>query len=197
MRIALIWGALVLLIGVPIALAAQSPYLAFRQPIYIMAGFAGIVGLGLLVLQPLLAARLLPGLTPPRARRLHSFVGMALVAAVAVHVAGLWVFSPPDVLDAFLLRSPTPFSTWGVIAMWAIFAAACLGFLRRRLGLGPQTWRRSHTALATITVLGTVLHALLIEGTMEPVSKAVLAVLALGATLKALIDLRVWTRRPR
>lgn len=38
-------------------------------------------------------------------------------------------------------------------------------------------------------------HAMLIEGTMEIVSKSVLCVLVLAATIKALIDLRVWTKR--
>jgi hypothetical protein len=36
---------------------------------------------------------------------------------------------------------------------------------------------------------------MLIEGTMEIVSKSVLCVLVLAATIKALIDLRVWAKR--
>jgi hypothetical protein len=47
-----------------------------------------------------------------------------LVVAVVVHVGGLWITSPPDMIDALLLTSPTPFSAFGVIAMWAIFAVA-------------------------------------------------------------------------
>jgi hypothetical protein len=112
-------------ICVPIAAAAASPLLAWRQPVYIIAGFAGIAAMALLLLQPLLAAGLLPGLTrsaraphPPLDRRLRLF------GLVVGHVGGLWVTSPPDVIDALTFSSPTPFSAWGVIAMWALFGAA-------------------------------------------------------------------------
>jgi hypothetical protein len=36
---------------------------------------------------------------------------------------------------------------------------------------------------------------MLIEGTMETMSKVVLCVLVLGATLKVMSDLRVWRKR--
>ena len=68
-----------------------------------------------------------------------------LVVAVVIHVAALWITSPPDVVDALLFASPTPFSAWGVIAMWAVFAAALLAALRRRLRLRPRTWRIAFT----------------------------------------------------
>ncbi|WP_138469569.1 ferric reductase-like transmembrane domain-containing protein [Poseidonocella sp. HB161398] len=170
--------------AVPLAIAATSPLLAWRQPVYILAGFAGILAMALLLLQPLLAAGVLPGLEGRRARRLHRAVGAALAAAVAAHVAGLWITSPPDVVDALLFASPTPFSVWGVIAMWAVFAAAALAALRQRLRLRARTWRLAHTGLAAVTVAGSVAHALLIEGTMGTVSKAVLCLLVLAATAR-------------
>ena len=52
-------------------------------------------------------------------------------------------------------------------------------------------------ALVTLAVLGGVLHALLIEGTMEGISKAALCLLVLAATVKAIADLRAWAIRPR
>ncbi len=115
--------------------------------------------------------------------------------AVVIHVGGLWFTSPPDVIDALLFVSPTPFSAWGVIAMWAIFAVALLAALRRRLRLRPRTWRISHTFLAVVIVVGSVVHGILIEGTMETVSKAALCALVLAATIKVMADLRVWARR--
>ena len=118
-----------------------------------------------------------------------------LVAAVIVHVAGLWITSPPDVIDALLFRSPTPFSVWGVIAMWSIFVVAVLAASRRRLRLSPRTWRITHSIMAVVIVVGTVIHALLIEGTMETISKAALCALVGAATLKLMADLRVWSRR--
>ena len=117
--------------------------------------------------------------------------------AVVIHVAALWLTSPPDVVDALLFASPTPFSVWGVIAMWAVFVSALLAALRRRMRLRPRLWRLAHKALALVIVVGTVLHALLIQGTMETVTKAVLCALILAATGKAVADLRGSTNRTR
>src|SRR4029450_5283566 len=150
----LIWAALAAAICVPIAAAAASPLLAWRGPLYILAGFAGIIGLGLTLVQPLVVAGDFPGLSAYRARRVHHWTGGALVVAVVVHVAGLWITSPPDMIDALLFVSPTPFSPFGVIAMWAIFAVALLALLRRRLGL--RTWRIVHMSLAVVIVAGSI-----------------------------------------
>jgi len=180
---------------VPIAAAAASPLLAWRDPLYILACFAGIVALGLMLVQPLLIAGYLPGLSAYRGRRVHRWIGGALVVAVVIHVAGLWITSPPDMIDALLFSSPTPFSPWGVIAMWAIFAVALLATLRRRLGL--RTWRIAHMLLAIVIVTGSVVHGLLIEGTMETVTKVALCALVLAATIKVMSGLRLWRRRGR
>lgn len=195
MRAALLWTAFATAVAAPIVAAALSPLLAWRDPVYIAAGFAGIVAMALLLAQPLLAAGLLPGAPAPRGRRIHRWVGGALVVAVMVHVGGLWLTSPPDVVDALLFASPTPFSDWGVAAMWAIFAAAVLAAMRRRLRL--RTWRIGHTALVSGAVAGSVVHAMLIEGAMETVTKAALCALVLAATAMAVIRLKAWAGRPR
>lgn len=192
-----IWGVLSAAILVPIAAATVSPQLAWRDPIYIAAGFAGIIALVLLLAQPVLVGGYLPGLPIVRSRRIHRWIGIILVVAVTTHVAGLWITSPPDVIDALLFTSPTPFSAWGVIAMWAAFAAAILAGFRQRFRLRLRTWRIGHTVLALITVLGSVVHAVLIEGAMETLSKIALCVLVLAATLKVVVDLRVWAIKPR
>ncbi|MFL5169948.1 MAG: ferric reductase-like transmembrane domain-containing protein [Microvirga sp.] len=186
-RVALIWAALVAAIGVPIALAMTSDLIAWRGTVYILAGFAGIFALGLLLVQPLLIAGYLPGLSAYRARRAHHWTGGVLVTAVVVHVGGLWIASPPDMLDALTFTSPTPFSPFGVVAMWAIFGVALLAAFRRRLGL--RRFRIFHMALAAVIVVGTVVHAALIEGTMETVSKASLCLLVLGAAAKVMAEL--------
>ncbi len=196
-RTILIWGALGAAIAVPVIAAAASPLLAWRQPVYILAGFAGIVGMALLLMQPLLAGGYLPGLSTLLSRRLHRWTGITLVSAVVIHVVGLWITSPPDVVDALLFVSPTPFSAWGVIAMWAVFGAALLAVFRRRLRLRFLTWRLCHVTLAAVTVIGSVVHALLIEGTMETVTKVGLCLLVLAATAKAVSDMRIWAIRTR
>jgi len=192
-RVTLIWAALATAVCAPIAVAAASPQLAWRNPVYIAAGFAGIIALGLMLVQPMLIGGYLPGPSTHRARRAHRWIGGALVMAVVIHVGGLWIANPQDVIDALLFESPTPFSVWGVIAMWAIFAVALLAALRRRLGL--RTWRIAHMVLAVVIVAGTVVHGLLIEGAMETVSKAALCALVLAATMKVMADLWVWRKR--
>lgn len=189
----LIWAVLAIAVGVPIAAAAASPLLAWRDPIYITAGFAGIIALGLVLIQPLLIGGYLPGLPAYRGRRVHHWIAGALVAAVVIHVVGLWITSPPDMIDALLFVSPTPFSPFGVIAMWAIFAVAVIAAFRHRLS--RRAWRLVHMALAAIIVAGGIVHCLLIEGTMETASKAVLCALVLAAAIKVMIDLRVWRKR--
>lgn len=172
-----VWLVLAGAVLVPVIAAAMSPLLAWRDPIYITAGFAGITALCLLLFQPFLAGGLLPGISAVRARRMHRWVGSGLTLSVVAHVGCLWVTSPPDVVDALLLRSATSFSLWGVAAMWSVFGAACLVVFRKRTKLRAHTWRLIHKGLAVVTVIGSVVHALKIEGTMETVSKYVLCAL--------------------
>ncbi|MEN3791113.1 ferric reductase-like transmembrane domain-containing protein [Fulvimarina sp. MAC3] len=192
LRRGLVWIAVAFAVIVPLAIAAGSEYLAYRSWVYIAAGFAGIAALVLIMLQPLLAAGFLPGLSMRLGRRIHRWVGVGLLAAIIIHVGGLWVTSPPDVIDALTFSSPTPFSAWGVVAMGALFVAAMLAVLRRPLRIRPTVWRFAHTASALVVLIGSVVHAVLIDGTMGTVSKYVLCALAVAALLKAIVDLRSW-----
>jgi predicted ferric reductase len=176
-----LWAGLLLALLVPLVLAATSPLLAWREPVYIISGFAGIIALALLVMQPLLAIGALPGIALGHGRRVHRLIGASLVGAVIVHVAGLWITSPPDVVDALTFSSPTRFSNWGVISMWAVFAAGTMALVRRRLRLPPRTWSAFHLCLAMIIVPTAILHTLLIDGTMETVSKIVLCAVTAAA----------------
>lgn len=189
----LIWAALAAAIFAPIAIAATSPLLAWRDALYIAAGFAGIFALGLLLVQPMLIGGYLPPLSAYRGRRVHRWIGVLLVTAIISHVGGLWITSPPDMIDALLFRSPTPFSPFGVIGMWAIFAAALLALSRSRMRV--RVFRVAHTALAAIIVAASVIHVLLIEGSMETVTKAALCALVLAATVTVIVRLQVWKRR--
>ena len=189
----LIWIALALAICVPIAAAAASELLAWRGPIYILAGFAGIFALCLVLAQPLLIGGYLPGLSAYRGRRTHQWIGGALALAVVIHITGLWITSPHDMVDALTFSSPTPVSPFCVTAMCAIFTVALLAGLRRRLGLRLRTWRIVHIPLAIVIVTTSVVHCLLIEGTMETISKAALCALVLAATVKVMTDL--WRKR--
>jgi len=187
LRGALIWVALALAIAVPILAAAQSPLLQWRDPIYIIAGFSGIIGLALMLVQPLLISGVLRGV---RTRRVHVWLGVGLLSAVIVHVVGLWITSPPDVVDALLFRSPTPFSVWGVMAMWAVFVAALLAAFRKRVGL--RIWRVGHSTAVAVVITGTVVHAWLIQGAMETVTKGALCFMVFGAGVWVLRQRQAW-----
>ncbi|MEM9732150.1 MAG: ferric reductase [Pseudomonadota bacterium] len=187
------WLALFLAMAVPVIAAAFSPYLAWRRPVYIIAGFAGIAGFTLMLAQPLLANGMMPGLTRFKSRQVHTWLGGLIVAGVIIHVIGLYITSAPDVVDALLFSSPTPFAPWGVGAMVAIFAAAGLLMLRNRIR--PRHWRLAHTLLVTAAVIGTIVHVLLIEGTMEFFTKWLLSAAVLIALAIAVFQLQRRVRR--
>ena len=98
-------------------------------------------------------------------------------------------------IDALTFTSPTPFSPWGAVAMWAIFGAAGLAAYRTRLRL--PVWRVGHSALVVIAVVGSVVHAMLFEGTMEVVTKALLCAVVFAATFRILWQRRVWAALKR
>ncbi|MDF1607824.1 ferric reductase-like transmembrane domain-containing protein [Hoeflea sp. YIM 152468] len=191
-RKSLIWVVLAIAVVVPLGAAAMSPLLAWRDPVYIAAGFAGVFALAVLLVQPLLAAGSLPDMNSVRSKRAHRWIGGVLVAAVVAHVAGLWITSPPDVVDALLFRSPTPFSAWGVIAMWAVFGTALIAVFRPRLRCRPRAWRHVHMSLALVIAVTSVVHAVLIEGTMEFLSKVVLCAMVVAVTVKVVARLWGW-----
>ncbi|MEM9851670.1 MAG: ferric reductase-like transmembrane domain-containing protein [Pseudomonadota bacterium] len=178
--------ALALAVVVPLLLAARSPLLAWREPIYIAAGLVGVLAMALLLVQPLMAQGSLPGLGVGLGRSVHRWLGVAIFVGVLAHVLGLWITSPPDVIDALLFVSPTAFSVWGVLAMWAVFATAMLALFRTRLS--PGAWRLAHLTLAGVIAIGTVFHVLQITGTMEWWSKVALSLLVLAATGKVIYD---------
>nr|WP_240989563.1 ferric reductase-like transmembrane domain-containing protein [Salipiger mangrovisoli] len=186
------WAAIIAVIATALFVAAGSSYLQYRTPVYVAAGFAGVVALCLLLVQPLLATGMLPGLPLRAGRRVHRWTGVALVLAVAMHVAGLGIASPPDMLDALTFTAPTLFSVFGVVAMWALVAAALLAGVRKRRSLRPQAWRLAHCTAAAVVVVGSVAHAMLIEGTMGSVSKTLLCALVIGSSALTAARLRPW-----
>lgn len=183
-----VWSAFVAAFIIPIFVAALSPQLQWRDPIYIVAGFAGVIAMSLLFIQPIMIGEYLSGLSARTYRKVHRLVGGVLVGAVLLHVIGLWITSPPDVIDALLFASPTQFSIWGVIAMWAVFISALLAMSRKRFRIKLRIWRIAHMALALTIVSGSVAHAMLIEGTMGIVSKTVICVFVVLATLSVIIS---------
>lgn len=191
LRSVAIWGAVGALAIVPLAVAATSPLLAWREASYIISGLSGALALSILLLQPLLAGRVLPGVHPLRARRWHRWLGAGLIACVAAHVIGLYVTSPPDTMDALLLVSPTPFSIYGVVGMWTLVITGLLVAFRRRLRMHPARWRIIHNGLAVVVVVCSVVHALLIEGTMGAVTKWALCLGVLAAAGFVIGHLRI------
>ena len=160
--------------GVGLYDVAQSPLLQWRSMVYIVAGFAGVLGLALTLVQSLLAVLGLPMGAASNARRLHKISGAALVICVGLHVGLLWITSPPDVVDALTFMAPTWFSVWGVLAMWAVFGMALTVALRRRIP--HKIWSRAHRVLGYSVGAGAIAHAMLIDGTMARGSKIILCI---------------------
>lgn len=175
----LIWPVVTAVLVIPLIFAAQSQLLAWRDGIYIAASFAGILAMSLFIVQPLGIAALLPGLSPARARFVHRSLGALICLAVVVHVGGLWITSPPDLVDALLFVSPTSFSIWGVLAMWAVLLSGAVALFRRRWRVSPKTWRRFHLPLVAVAAGGTIVHALLITGLLSTPFKAVISAVVL------------------
>jgi len=189
------WGlitALTVLACWTVVAAARSELLAWRQPIYIAASFAGILGLLAIIVQPLLVGQKIPGLAAQQAKTAHLAVGVFLVVAVICHVGGLWLTSPPDVLDALLLRAPTSFSLWGVIAMWLVFTTALLAGLRQNRRVSPRFWRVFHSVAALLIVVGTIAHVMLIDGLLAWPLKLILGMSAGGLTLWIMAGRKPW-----
>ncbi|MEM8540865.1 MAG: ferric reductase-like transmembrane domain-containing protein [Pseudomonadota bacterium] len=179
------------LILAPLLIAALNPLQASRNAAYVVASLSGVLALGLLLAQPLLAAGYLPGVPMVRMRRWHRWIGSCIIIAVALHIGGLYLTSAPDTIDALLLVSPTPFSVYGVVAMWSIILTALLVATRGRLGLKNTTWQIAHNLLAVIVVIATIVHALMIEGTMGQVSKVLLCMAVIVATGAVVVHLRI------
>ncbi len=195
MTTAVVWLLLAVCMLAPVGLAAASPLQASREALWIFGGMAGVVALALLLVQPLLAASLLPGPSIPAERRWHRWIGATIIAAVVLHVGGLYLYSPDDISDALLLISPTPFAVYGVIGLGGVVLTALLVAARSRSGMRYVTWRIVHNVVSLVVVVSSVVHALLIEGAMGVVSKAILCGLVVAAAIVAL--LRVHVKRPR
>ncbi|ASJ70788.1 ferric reductase-like transmembrane domain-containing protein [Granulosicoccus antarcticus] len=140
----MIWAFVAGIVMTPVLIAADSSLLAGREAAYIVGGMAGILALAVLLLQPLLAVACLPGIALSQARRWHRWTGTALVVAVGIHIGGLYLTSPPDMIDALLLMAPTLYSLFGVIAMWGLILIVLLVAGRSRLRLRAALWRMVH-----------------------------------------------------
>ncbi len=73
------------------------------------------------------------------------------------------------------------FSVFGVIALVGVIATAAIAKLRK--SIAPRLWLGLHQALSALAVGATLIHALQIQGAMEPTSKWAIAVAALAATV--------------
>ncbi|PIB25230.1 hypothetical protein BFP76_01120 [Amylibacter kogurei] len=91
----LLWFAFLVAILVPIAASLTSPLLAWREPVYVVGGFFGVMSLALLLAQPMLAAKYLPGVSYQVSKRIHRWVGCALIISVMIHVVALWFVLAP------------------------------------------------------------------------------------------------------
>lgn len=185
----LLWGLTAGLVLVPVTLAALSPLQSGREFTYVIGALAGVLALSLLFVQPLLAAGFLSGLMPSIEKRWHRRLGVVLVSAVGLHILGLYLASPDDMSDALMLVAPTPFSLYGVIALLAVALLGLSAVIRPRLRSRLWLWKVAHSSLALIVVSASIVHAWMIDGTMNGLSKIISCVCIALATVAALVYL--------
>jgi hypothetical protein len=99
-------AALAAVICVPIVAAAASPLLDRRGAICNSLDL-GVIALALLLVQPLLIGGYLPGPSGLSRAACTSLDRRRAGRGQVVHVGGLWITTPPDMIDALLLTSPT------------------------------------------------------------------------------------------
>lgn len=196
MRI-LLWLVVAVLAAGPFFAAVASPLLKGRDAIWVMGGLAGVAALGLLLVQPMLAVGVRAGTLPRAARIWHRWTGIAIAGLTVLHVAALYAYSPDDILDVLLFVSPTPFSVYGMIGLCGVVLTILVVALRRPLGLKPAHWRVVHSALAVVIVLAGAVHAFMIDGAMEPMSKLALCLAAVTATVVAVVSVNSGLLRSR
>jgi predicted ferric reductase len=91
--------------------------------------------------------------------------------------------------DALLLRSATPFSIYGVIALWGVLLIALLVAFRSKIKIPIKKWKTLHAVIAAIVVVASIIHALWIQGAMGTMSKWVLCGTIVFATGYAVVHL--------
>lgn len=171
--------------------AALSPLQAGRDLTWIAGGLTGVLALGLLVPQGLLATGWIT--TGPRQRRWHRRTAYLLILAVLAHVGGLYLYSPDDILDALLLHMPL-YSKLGVASLAALVLVAALAAARRAFRRHPSGWRIAHGTLAALVAATAIGHTVLAWGALDGWAErlTVLAVMLAiaGALLQPLLERR-------
>lgn len=185
------WLVIAAVAIIPVVAAALSPLQRGREFLWVVGGMAGVAALSLLFVQPLLTATAPVLMQPARGLGWHRWGGIAIVSAVALHVGALYAYSPEDVMDALFLVAPTPFSLYGVIGLWCVILTGVLAAARRRLRLGHRRWRIAHSVLAVAIVSATAVHAVLIEGAMEEISKLAICLAALATTSFGAVEINI------
>ncbi|MFK7854822.1 MAG: hypothetical protein AB8B79_11940 [Granulosicoccus sp.] len=187
----LLYCILTTLVAGPVVVAATSPLLSGREAVYIVGGMSGVVALALLLLQPILASGYLPSISSVNSKTWHRRIGFLLVLAITLHILGLYLTSPDDLMDALLLISPAPFSLYGVAGMWAIIVTTLLVVLRSLLSWRHTLWKLVHNVLGCIVVVTSVTHAMMIDGAMGYRSKLILCIAIIVLTIVVIVHFRI------
>ena len=127
-----------------------------------LASALGFLAISILAMQFLLTARF-QWIAPPFGTDVvyafHRHVTWLALAFALAHPVLLFGSSLRGALH-YLLPWAAPWEVAaGTWATWALLALAITSFLRRRLRLGYEPWRRAHGALAAFVVLAALWHA--------------------------------------
>ena len=126
---ALVWFLLAAGLLVPVGLAAANPLQSSREPLWIFGGMAGVVALALLLLQPMLAADLLPGASTP----------VVILSSLGGHERA------NDTVAAFLVKPVKPSSLHDTLA--TVLSGQAASVAVRSVGTGVARTSASTSSL--------------------------------------------------
>ena len=158
-----LWVALYALLAIfPLLLLLAAPAPWGGGLVEELASALGFLALSILAMQFLLTARF-QWLAPPFGTDLvyffHRHVTWVALLFAARHPVLLFGSSLRDALHYFWpLAAPWEIAA-GTWALYALVALSLTSFLRKRLKLPYEPWRRLHGVLAVVVVLGALWHA--------------------------------------
>ncbi len=155
-------GAYAAVLIAPVVLMWLSPHAEEAAKQFAVAlGLAAFTGMSL---QVALAARL-PALVRAGGMdvliRLHRYMGVVLLAAVAMHILVFMLVWGTVILRWMFFVDRSVTIAWaGASAWWALVLLAVTSVWRRRLGWSYERWRVVHLVLTAIALFGGYLHML-------------------------------------
>ena len=186
-------GAYLVLVAVPLVVLLAGTVPASRGFWRELSAALGYAGMAMAGIQFALTARFRRATAPFGVDVIYYFhrhISLMAAGIIIAHVAILFAIDPRT--RALLNVVAAPWRARAAMAAAAALAALILSSLfRRRLGIGYETWRRWHGALAVLAVLGALIHIELVSHYIEAPAKRVLWTVYSACWLGLLVHVRL------